>query len=65
MKNDDFYDLLYDLADAHRKLSKWRWVKARRLRKEINRRWHQFIKEISDEHEKENEQGTSGSADQP
>lgn len=51
MKHDEFHDELAELAVAYQKTPWWRPFKARSLRKEINRRWCQFIKEISDEQE--------------
>lgn len=49
MKHDDFYDQLYELAAEYRLTPWYKFLKARRLRNEITRRWHRFIEELSDE----------------
>lgn len=54
MKHDDFYDEIYDLAQEYMKTPWWKPWRAHFLKKEINRRWNQFIKELSSEQVNEN-----------
>lgn len=53
MKHDDFYDELADLALAYKKTPWWKPWRAHFLKKEINRRWHHFIREVCEDHEED------------
>lgn len=57
MKPEDHEDRMYFIAWQLRTIPKFRWVKRRKLRKDILRRWHTFVQEVCNEHE-----DTSGGA---
>lgn len=50
MKHDDFCNENYRLMREYKTTRKWRFLKRRKLCREINRRWNLFIAEISNEH---------------